>query len=110
MKHEFKPGDPALVIGIGSKNNFRAVELIAHLGAPATVLVEGHEFHNNDRDDLWLVRSLGDPLIPARKVRKALGIGPLVEVPIATRKLMPLRGDEHDDLITTERPAELVGA
>uniref|UniRef100_A0AAU6W252 Uncharacterized protein n=1 Tax=Pseudomonas phage Touem01 TaxID=3138548 RepID=A0AAU6W252_9VIRU len=109
MKHEFKPGDLAMTVNLGV-NTGKAVELIEHLGTPDTVLVQGKEIYNLRGVDIWKVKALGDPMTPGKEVSEFLGIGPMVEIPVPTQNLMPLRGDEHDDLITTERPAELVSA
>lgn len=111
MKHEFKPGDLAMIKqcttyppAIG-----RCVELIALLPGKTSTMHSGRSFHNVSEGNAWLVHSTeGFPL-------NSVGFG-LIEFitdPVALfaeHLLMPLRGDEHDDLITTERPAELVSA
>lgn len=93
MSHNFKPGDLALTVGLSDQNNFRTVELLGHVGVPDGISIQGQYFLNSNHHDMWLVRSLNDPILPSKKMRDQLGIGPMQEVEIPTRNLMPLRGD-----------------
>ncbi|PAW51673.1 hypothetical protein CKQ80_23790 [Pseudomonas moraviensis] len=92
MTNNFKPGDLALTVGLSDKNNFRTVELLRHVGIPDGIKIQGKYFLNSNLHDMWLVRSLNDPLLPSKKMQDQLGIGPMQEVEIPTRNLMPLRG------------------
>lgn len=92
MTNNFKPGDLALTVGLSDKNNFRTVELLRHVGIPDGIKIQGQYFLNSNLHDMWLVRSLNDPLLPSKKMQDQLGIGPMQEVEIPTRNLMPLRG------------------
>lgn len=92
MTNNFKPGDLALTVGLSDKNNFRTVELLRHVGIPDGIKIQGKYFLNSNLHDMWLVRSLNDPLLPSKKMQDQLGIGPMQEVEIPTRNLMPLSG------------------
>ena len=93
MSHNFKPGDLALTIGLSAHNTGRVVELVAYLGAPEWFEVQGKSLRNSNGEAAWLVRALGEPLKPGKKLVKMLGLVPMTEAPILTRCLMPLRGD-----------------
>ena len=111
MKHEFKPGDLAMIVGARRRPEAigKVVELIELLQPQqaAAQIIDGTRFVNSDDEPCWLVT--GDTLradaITCGVPHKVIGVGMS-----APRFLMPLRGDEHDDLITTERPTEPVSA
>ena len=107
MKHEFKPGDLALLVKTTHSENVGKVVELIRSDFRDLIDLRPHADHrvvNSLRTLCWVVR--GD-----LTVFNAFGFRERVQFSACPQSwLMPLRGDEHDDLITTERPAELVSA
>ena len=110
MENNFKPGDLALLIGTGSKNNFKTVELLEFLGRPARIPLGNVHLANTRADPIWLVRSCRDPLVFRKATGEVAGIPASMVAPVAERQLMPLRDDHApDQQLVTGKP-ELVSA
>lgn len=112
MKHEFKPGDQAIIKqcktwppAVG-----RCVELIVAVPSGEDVIHDGRLFRNTSGGVSWLISHPdGFPIHS-----NAFGLLKGMTDPVALfreRLLMPLRGDEDPDAtLATERPSELVVA
>lgn len=103
MRHEFKPGEMAVIVGAKRRPDVigKVVQLVELLqpGQEAAQPVAGTLFTNSEDEPVWLVT--GDTLEghvgAGGAVCPSEGIG--ASFP---RFLMPLRGDdEHDDLVTS---------
>ena len=111
MKHEFKPGDLALLIGAGTANNFKTVELLSCFGSPEEIPFGDIHLVNREREIIWLVRSLNAPIKFGKEIVKAAGIRESHESPAAEAQLMPLRGNENPDAqLATSAPRQAVTA
>lgn len=104
MNDQFKPGDLALLINAGAKNDFKTVELLEFLGSPSRIPFGDINLANPNFQRIWRVRSCRDPIAFSNIIQEKSGITSSMESPAAERNLIPLRGDFEPE---QQRAAEL---
>ena len=93
MSDQFKPGDMALLINAGAKNDFKTVELLEFLGSPGRIPFGDIHLVNPDFHRIWRVRSCRDPIVFSKYIQENSGVTSSMESPAAEHNLIPLRGD-----------------
>lgn len=107
MKHEFKPGDLALIVGANTDTTnigkvCELVELIQPHGKSIFIMPNGRPARHDQDEPSWLLA--GATLTQKNPEHSGFAIR-------QECYLMPLRGDEDPDAtLATERPSELVVA